>query len=145
MVEIKLKEDAHDLASEWRLESIIKRHSNYVSFPIYVKGEQANQQTAPWRKPMKEVTPEEYDEFYRQLTFDMQAPLLHVHIITDAPVDIRSILYVPARLDRTAWTCAPITGCASTRRRSSSRSTTRTCCPNTSASWRAWWTRRICR
>ncbi len=102
VVEIKLKEDAQDLASSWRLESIIRRHSNYVSFPIFVKGEQANQQAAPWRKPAKDVTPEEYDEFYRQLTFDMEAPLLHVHIVTDAPVDIRSILYVPAKLDRNA-------------------------------------------
>ncbi|OQA45587.1 MAG: Chaperone protein HtpG [Chloroflexi bacterium ADurb.Bin325] len=101
-VEIKLKEDAHDLASSWRLESIIKRHSNYVSFPIFVKDVQANQQAAPWRKPPKDVTPEEYDEFYRQLTFDLDAPLLHAHIVTDAPVDIRSILYVPAKLDRTA-------------------------------------------
>lgn len=99
-IEIKLKEDAHDFTAPWRLEHIVQRHSNYVSFPIMVKGEQANQQAAPWRKPMGEVTAEEYDEFYRQLTLAPEKPLLHAHVVTDAPVELRSILYVPRRLDR---------------------------------------------
>ncbi len=100
VVVLKLKEDAHEFTAAWRLEQIIRRHSNYVSFPITVKGEQANQQAAPWRKPMGEVKPEEYDEFYRQLTLDPDAPLAHAHLVTDAPVDIRAILYVPRKLDR---------------------------------------------
>ncbi len=99
-VEVKLKEDAHEFTASWRLEQIVKRHSNYVSFPIYVKGEQANQQVAPWRKPIGEVTQEEYDEFYRQLTLDPEKPLAHTHLITDAPVNIRGILYVPRKLNR---------------------------------------------
>ncbi len=99
-VEIKLKEDAHEFTASWRLEQIVKRHSNYVSFPIYVKGELANQQVAPWRKPIGEVTQEEYDEFYRQLTLDPEKPLAHAHVVTDAPVNIRGILYVPRKLNR---------------------------------------------
>ncbi len=93
--------DAGEFASAWRLEQIVKRHSNYVSFPIYVKDRIANQQSALWRKPLKDVGPGEYDDFYRQLTLDSEGPLAHVHIITDAPVDIRSILYVPRSLERT--------------------------------------------
>ena len=109
-VDIKLKDgggadargaDAGEFASAWRLEQIVKRHSNYVSFPIYVKDRIANQQSALWRKPMKDVQAGEYDDFYRQLTLDSEGPLAHVHIITDAPVDIRSILYVPRALERT--------------------------------------------
>ena len=45
-IEIQLKEDAVEFASAWRLEQIIKKHSNYVSFPIYVGEKVANQQTA---------------------------------------------------------------------------------------------------
>ncbi|MGE5602712.1 MAG: molecular chaperone HtpG, partial [Nitrososphaerales archaeon] len=97
---IKLKEDAEDFATQWRLESIIRRHSNYVSFPIYLKGEVVNQRSALWRTPISEVKPEEYDEFYRQFTLDPEPPLLHTHIITDAPVEIRAVLYVPRKLDR---------------------------------------------
>ncbi len=97
---IKLKEDAQDFAASWRLETIIRRHSNYVSFPIYLKGEVVNQRTALWRTPMSEVKPDEYDEFYRQLTLDPEPPLLHTHVITDAPVEIRAVLYVPRKVDR---------------------------------------------
>lgn len=97
---IKLKEDAQDFATSWRLENSIKRHSNYVSFPIYVQDAVVNQRTALWRTPTKDVKPEEYDEFYRQLTFDMDPPLLHTQIVTDAPVEIRSLLFVPRHIDR---------------------------------------------
>jgi len=99
---IKLKEDAKEFAASWRLEGIVRKHSDYVSFPVYVKGQVANRQTALWRKPISEVKGEEYEEFYRQMTLDPEPPLLHTHIVTDAPVEIRSILYVPRKVDRGA-------------------------------------------
>lgn len=99
---VKLKEDAKEFAASWRLEGIVRKHSDYVSFPVYVKGQVANRQAALWRKPMSEVKGEEYDEFYRQMTLDPEPPLLHTHIVTDAPVEIRSILYVPRKVDRGA-------------------------------------------
>jgi molecular chaperone HtpG len=106
-IEIELKEDAVEFASAWRLEQIVKKHSDYVSFPIYVKDKIANQQTALWRKPANEVTDDEYNDFYRQLTLDFEKPLLHLHIITDAPVDIRSVLYVPRHRDRGMFRLRP--------------------------------------
>ncbi len=99
-IELKLKEDAAEFTSRWRLERIVKKHSDFVSFPVYVKDTVANQQTALWRKPLGEVTEEEYADFYRQLSLDPAEPLLHIHVVTDAPVDLRSILYVPRKLDR---------------------------------------------
>ncbi len=106
-IEIDLKEDAAEFASAWRLEQIVKKHSDYVSFPIYVKDKIANQQTALWRKPPSEVTDDEYNEFYRQLTLDFEKPLLHLHIITDAPVDIRSVLFVPRHRERGMFRLRP--------------------------------------
>ena len=101
-VEIKLGENAQEFASAYRLEQIVKRHSDYVSFPIYVRDQVANEQTALWREPAGEVEEEAYEGFYRQLTLDFEAPLLHAHIVTDVPVHIRSILYVPRKLERGA-------------------------------------------
>ncbi len=97
---IKLKEDATEYASAWKLEQIIKKHSDFIAFPIYVKDKAVNQRTAIWRKSPQEVSEEEYQNFYRQLTLDFEKPLLHVHMVTDVPVDIHSILFVPRRLDR---------------------------------------------
>lgn len=97
---LKLKEDAAEFASPWRLRQIIKRHSDFVAFPIYVKGERANQQTALWRQVPRQVEPEKYTEFYKQLTLDFEEPLLHLHLSTDAPVDLHAILFVPAKRER---------------------------------------------
>ena len=99
-VKVNLKEDAAEFASQWRLQQIVKKHSNYVSFPIYVGDEIANQQTALWRELPQDVDEEAYSDFYRQLTLDFQEPLLHVHLVSDAPVNVRSLLYVPRHLDR---------------------------------------------
>jgi len=101
-VEIKLKEDAREFANDWRLEQIVKRHSDFVGFAIYVgdKAEPINRQIAPWRRAPQEVDEEQYHDFYRHLTLDPEEPLLHVHLSADAPVNIRSILYVPAHRER---------------------------------------------
>jgi molecular chaperone HtpG len=99
-VKIKLKEDAAEFAKAWRLEQIVKKYSDYVSFPIYVGDTIANRQTALWRQSPQEVEPEQYVEFYKQLTLDFEKPLLHIHIVADAPVNLRSILYVPARREQ---------------------------------------------
>jgi len=99
MIEIQLKEDAKEFASTWRLKQIVKTYSNYVSFPVYVGDEVANQRTAIWRQSTSEVEDEAYNDFYRQLTMDFQEPLMHIHIASDVPVEVRSVLYIPAGQD----------------------------------------------
>ena len=104
-IRIQLKGDAAEFASGWRLESIVKKHSDYVSFPIYLKdkedGEKViNRRAALWRQSPSSVEAAQYDEFYKQLTFDDHNPLLHVHLVADAPANVRSILYVPATRER---------------------------------------------
>ena len=101
-VEIKLKEDANEFAEEYRLKNIIHKHSDYISFPIYVGEDekQVNKQTSLWRTPKSEVTEEQYKDFYRQVTLDFEDPLLHIHAITDAPVQLYALLYVPGKGER---------------------------------------------
>lgn len=98
---IHLKEDAQEYAKSWRLESAIKKHSGFVSFPIYLDEKKVNQQDALWRKNPRDVEDDEYNEFYKQLTLDFDAPLKHLHISSDAPYDLHSILYIPANRDHT--------------------------------------------
>lgn len=101
-IEVKLKEDAVEFAGTWRLEQIVRKHSDYVAFPIYVgdKEQAINRQTALWRQSPHEVTDEQYEEFYKHLTLDFEKPLLHTHLVSDAPVDVRSILYIPSKRER---------------------------------------------
>lgn len=127
---IQLKEDAHEFAQSWRIESIIRKHSDYVSFPIYVETvraddadteseeaseeesaeesaeessrEPVNRRTALWRQSPSKVSSAEYDDFYKQLTFDVADPILHLHLVTDVPVNLRALLFVPAQRERTA-------------------------------------------
>ncbi len=99
---VRLKEDAAEFAEPGRLESIIHRHSDFVSFPVYLGDGQApaNHRQALWRQPAAEVTSEAAADYYRQLTLDWEKPLLHVTISTDAPVQVHSLLFVPSKLDR---------------------------------------------
>lgn len=99
-IQIRLKEDAEEFASEWRLREIVKRHSDFVSYPIYLDGDQINQQQPLWRKSPSEVTDEEYKNFYQQMTMDFQEPLATVHFHSDAPVHVRALLFIPASRDR---------------------------------------------
>ena len=109
---IKLKEDAREFGAPWRLENVIKKHSDYVSFPIYVVGKEgeakmANRRTALWRQSPSSVEGAQYVEFYKQLTYDDQDPLLHIHMVADAPANVRSILYVPSKRERSALRLRP--------------------------------------
>ena len=101
-IEIKLKEDAVEFAEEYRLKNIIHKHSDYIGFPIYVGDDekQVNKQTSLWRTSKSEVTEDGYKEFYRQVTLDFEDPLTHVHAITDAPVQLYALLYIPGKGER---------------------------------------------
>lgn len=101
-VEIKLKEDAAEFSDEFRLKNIVHKHSDYIDFPIYVGSEekQVNKQTSLWRTPKSEITEVQYNEFYRQETLDFEDPLSHIHTITDAPVQIYALLYIPSKIER---------------------------------------------
>lgn len=101
-VEVKLKEDAAEFAEEHRIKNIIHKHSEYIGFPIYVgdEAQPVNKQTSIWRMSKQSVTEEQYKDFYKQLTLDFEDPLLHTHIVTDAPVQLYALLYVPGKSDR---------------------------------------------
>lgn len=100
---IHLKEDAQEFLQTWKLKDIIRRHSDYIAFPIYVgeDKEPTNKQTAIWRRDPKEVTDEQYTDFYKMLTFDFEEPLHHIHMRADVPLQFYALLYFPASAERT--------------------------------------------
>ena len=105
-IEVKLKEDTLEFADEFRLKEIIKKHSDYIPFPIYVSEdeEQTNRQNAIWRENPRSVEEEQYHEFYRQLTLELEQPLETIHFVADAPLMIYALMYLPAAPDRGMFT-----------------------------------------
>ncbi len=113
-IEIKLKEDAKEFAQPYRIRNIVKTHSDFVAFPIYLLEEkpaaeegaektkawsQINQQKAIWRQSSREVDEEKYKSYYQQMTFDFGEPLLRIHTSADAPVQFYTLLFVPSKKD----------------------------------------------
>jgi molecular chaperone HtpG len=101
-IEIKLNAESEEFAQEHRLREIIKKHSDYVAYPIYIgdSEEQTNSQSALWRQSPREVEDEQYNDFYRQLTLDFEPPLEKIHYVVDAPLQLYALLYFPAKVDR---------------------------------------------
>ena len=97
---VYLKDDAEEFSEKYRVEAIIRKHSAFVPFPVYVDSEHVNTQTALWREPKSQVKPEQYKEFYKTFTYDSKDPLDYLHISVDLPVQFNALLYIPDnRLD----------------------------------------------
>jgi len=96
-VRISLKEDASEFLEESRLRQIVKRHSDFIQYPIFIgeSDEAVNRQTALWRQNPRELEEVAYHEFYKQMTLDFNDPLVHEHLVVDAPAQMYGLLYVP--------------------------------------------------
>lgn len=95
---IKLNEDAAEFAQESRLREVIKRHSDFIAYPIFLgdSQEQVNRQSAIWRQQPRQVEEKEYEAFYQQMTLDFDPLLTHAHMVVDAPVQMYTLLFIPS-------------------------------------------------
>ena len=96
-IEIFLKDETKEFSEKHRLESIIKKHSNFISFPIYLENEKINTIAAVWREPKSSIKKEQYDEFYKFLTYDNEEPFETIHSSVDAPIQFSSLLFIPKK------------------------------------------------
>lgn len=99
---LHVKDDAKDFLHEWRIKEIIRKHSDYIAFPIYVGSEEepTNKQTAIWRQDSKEVTDEQYNDFYKMLTLDFEGPIHRIHMKADVPLQFYALLFTPGSPER---------------------------------------------
>ncbi|MBQ9406364.1 MAG: molecular chaperone HtpG [Desulfovibrio sp.] len=108
-VKIWLKDDASEFLEKYRLESVIRKHSAFVPFPVFVDDSQVNTQPALWREPKFSITQEQYNGFYKAVTYDAKDPLDVLHISSDAPVQFHALLFTPDNAqeffgaERDAW------------------------------------------
>ena len=99
---IKLKEDAGEYADDYKIREIIRKHSNYIPYPIYLNDEteQINATNVIWRTSASELKDEDYKTFYQNFTMDFNEPLKRLHLSIDAPVQMYALLFVPATAER---------------------------------------------
>ena len=110
-VTLILKEDASEFLDDFRLKGIIKKYSDHITLPILMKktelkdgetiqldeSESINDASAIWTKNKKDIKGEEYDEFYKSLTYDSEPPLAHFHNKVEGSQEYTSLLYIPSK------------------------------------------------
>jgi len=102
-------EAPQDFTDEWTLKSLVKKYSDFVSWPIKMKVEvkkenettfedqTLNSQKALWLKSPSEIKAEEYTEFYQHLTHDWNPPAKHVHFKAEGVTEFTSLFYIPSK------------------------------------------------
>lgn len=92
---VELKDDAQDYAKKWQVESVIKRYSAFVPFPIKLEGETVNTVQALWTRNKSEISEQEYNDFYKFVGNAGDEPSYRLHFSADAPLMINALLFVP--------------------------------------------------
>ena len=112
-------DEADEFLSNWKLRSIVGKYSDHISLPILMqkeewdaeKGEQVtkdewdtvNQAAALWTRSKSDITPEQYDEFYKQISHDSEAPLAFTHNRVEGRSEYTQLLFVPAKAPYDMW------------------------------------------
>ncbi len=118
-VTLHLRDDEDDLLSGSALRTIVRKYSDHVTTPIRMRKEEVpgkkadtgdvettekvNQASALWARPKTEITKEQYDEFYKHVAHDFDAPLAHVHVRVEGRQEYILLLYVPRRAPFDLW------------------------------------------
>jgi molecular chaperone HtpG len=123
---LHLREDAMDYCSAWKVKGIIAKYSDHISLPILMEKEEwkdgelinpsdeqggrqpggmvktgeweaANKGNAIWARAKKDITGDEYNEFYKQISHDFEAPLAHTHNRVEGSTEYTQLLYIPGK------------------------------------------------
>ncbi|KQV79819.1 heat-shock protein Hsp90 [Massilia sp. Root351] len=116
---LHLREGEDELLSSWKIKSIIRKYSDHISLPIVMAKEEwddekketvlkdeletVNQASALWARSKSDITPEQYDEFYKHVSHDFAAPLTHTHNRVEGRSEYTQLLYIPAKAPFDLW------------------------------------------
>lgn len=123
---LHLRDDAMDYASAWKVKGIINKYSDHISLPILMEKEEwkdgelinpsdeqggrqpggmvktgewetVNKANAIWARAKKDITADEYTEFYKQISHDFEAPLAYTHNRVEGSTEYTQLLYIPGK------------------------------------------------
>jgi len=118
-VVLHLREGEEEFLSGWKLKSIIGKYSDHISLPILMRKqkwdeekkaqvetdewETVNKAAALWTRPKSEITDQQYQDFYKQISYDQEAPLAYTHNRVEGRTEYTQLLYVPAKAPFDLW------------------------------------------
>jgi len=94
-VTVTLLDEETEYAEQQRVRQLVKTYCDFMPVPIKLEGEQINRQRAIWKESPRDLTDQDYLDFYRYLYPYQEEPLLWVHLSTDYPFLLNGILYFP--------------------------------------------------
>lgn len=116
---LHLREDKTEYLNHWKLKSIVGKYSDHISLPIRMQEEEwdaekseyrlkdewttINSANALWARPKKDITDEQYAEFYKNLSYDTEAPLSWSHNRVEGSTEYTQLLYIPAKAPQDLW------------------------------------------
>jgi len=122
-----VEKDEQDFTEDWTIRHIVKKHSDFVSYPIVmdvehdifetddegkqvldkdskpikkgteIKEETLNSMKAIWTRDKKDVTEEEYKDFYTHISHDWNPPLTQLHLKLEGLTEYSALLYIPSQ------------------------------------------------
>jgi molecular chaperone HtpG len=118
-ITLHLRPEENELLSGYRLRDILKKYSDHIAVPILMKKEkwdaeakkqvateeeeQVNAASALWTRPKSEITEEQYDELYKHVAHDQDAPLTFLHAKVEGRQEYTMLLYIPERAPFDLW------------------------------------------
>lgn len=116
---LHLREGEDEFLSAWKLKSIIGKYSDHISLPILMPKQQwdedkkeqvttadwetVNKAAALWTRNKSDITDAQYQDFYKQISYDSEAPLAYTHNRVEGRTEYTQLLYVPAKAPFDLW------------------------------------------
>ncbi|MDM0009892.1 molecular chaperone HtpG [Variovorax sp. J22G73] len=122
-ITLHLRDDADEYLNAWKLKQIVGKYSDHISLPILMEKEEwkegendqpgdmvktgewetVNKANALWSRPKKDISTEQYEEFYKSISHDFEAPLAWSHNRVEGSTEYTQLLYIPAKAPFDLW------------------------------------------
>ena len=116
---LHLRDGEEEFLATWKLKSIISKYSDHISLPVLMpkqtwdeekkeqvtteEWEPVNKAAALWTRSKSDVTDQQYQDFYKQISYDQEAPLAYTHNRVEGRTEYTQLLYVPAKAPFDLW------------------------------------------